>query len=649
MPPTAQTEALTTWLRDHGGYLHPAIKICQDEANAVHWRTEKKLSMPGTTLSTVPHSLTLSYLNALVDDAFPVFKQRRAEFKVEAMNFFYLCAQYLNKEKSFWKPYLDLLPSPEHDFTTPLYFDDPADLVWLEGTDILHTMVARREVHEQYYHPGLRALHRSGVDTGPYTWSVNLFRWAITMFTSRSFSSRAIAPTDSKYWTTYKQGPDGRRQTVLLDMSRTPPEDLDFPVLFPAIDAANHDPDAHVAWSFDTGRFSVLLNDGTVQAGEEVFNNYGAKGNDELLLGYGFCIEHNPNDGVLLVLKPPPQDLQVDLRQVHPGYFTTSGDWASERATFRLKRPSASTSSRPEQIFHGLPEPLLEMLLYICRHERGLPFVFYELPVEYLTSNATGRRYLPHIARMIVQSLAPKLAKLEAVVLPDAEPQNQKQRVAKIYRDSQLSILREMVAVLRAFTRSFLMPAAVSGARFVTLEGLIELWSSQTSPETAVPFIKGLEACSGTADVGQLRSAGWEEDAFVLLLAYIYLEASASQADSLGPIAETVEPESAGSVAAAGASGWVKDMLPEYVTATLSCNESSGMPADAAAHAESILELVATARQAVNEGSWSDDRWHSSLIVAFGDMLQFESMMMMVPSPDPASGEEARLVLYVHG
>ncbi|KAF2765529.1 SET domain-containing protein [Teratosphaeria nubilosa] len=648
MPTTAKAEALTLWLRDHGGYLHPAIKICQDEDNAVHWRTEKKLSMPGTTLSTVPHSLTLSYLNALVDDAFPVFKQRRADFKVEAMNFFYLCAQYLNKEKSFWKPYLDLLPSPEDDFTTPLYFDDPADLVWLEGTDILHSMVARREVHEQYYHPGLRALHRSGIDTRPYTW--NLFRWAITMFTSRSFSSRAIAPTDSKYWTTYKQGSDGRRQTVLLDMSRTPPEDLDFPVLFPGLDASNHNPDAHVAWSFDTGRFSVLLNDGSFQAGEEVFNNYGAKGNDELLLGYGFCIEHNPNDGVLLVLKPPPQELQIDLRRIHPGYFTISGYWASERATFRLTRPSISTSLRPEQVFHELPEPLLELLLYICRHERGLAFVFYELPVEYLTSNATGRRYLPHIAKMIVQSLAPKLAKLEAVVLPNPEPQNQKQRVAKIYRDSQLSILREMVAVLRALTRSFLKPAAEPGARFVTLEGLIELWSSKTSAETAMPFIKGLEACSGTADVDQLRSAGWEEDAFVLLLAYIYLAASASNATTLDSIAETAVPEPAGAVAAADTSDWVKDMLPEYVAATLSRNEPSEVPADAAAHVESILELVATARQAADGGSWRDERWNSSLIVAFGNMLQFESMMMMmVLRPDAASGEEARLVLYVHG
>jgi hypothetical protein len=38
------------------------------------------------------------------------------------------------------------------------------------------------------------------------------------------------------------------------------------------------------------------------QAGEEVFNNYGPKPNDELLLGYGFVLPNNPDDTLLLKL-----------------------------------------------------------------------------------------------------------------------------------------------------------------------------------------------------------------------------------------------------------------------------------------------------------------------------------------------------------
>ena len=55
------------------------------------------------------------------------------------------------------------------------------------------------------------------------------------MFTSRSFSSRAITPAESKYWTAYKSAADGRRQTVLMDMSHVPAADLDFSVLFPVV------------------------------------------------------------------------------------------------------------------------------------------------------------------------------------------------------------------------------------------------------------------------------------------------------------------------------------------------------------------------------------------------------------------------------
>lgn len=40
----------------------------------------------------------------------------------------------------------------------------------------------------------------------------------------------------------------------------------------------------------------------TFLKGEEVFNNYGAKPNDELLLGYGFLLEDNPEDFVSVKL-----------------------------------------------------------------------------------------------------------------------------------------------------------------------------------------------------------------------------------------------------------------------------------------------------------------------------------------------------------
>ncbi|KAK0250918.1 hypothetical protein B0A54_07844 [Friedmanniomyces endolithicus] len=642
MDAAGKSQALEDWFREHGGYLNPSVNIAYSHEAGYRWKANAPLT-PGSKITTVPHSLALSYLNALVDDDFPVFRDRRHDFKIEALGFFYLMAQYIHRERSFWRPYLDTLPSPDSDLTTPLWFDDAEDLGWLHGTDVLHTMLARREVYERYYKDGLCTLRSSGVDTTPYTW--NLFRWSITMFTSRSFSSRAIAPQESKYWTTYKMNTQGWRQTVLLDMSHAPAEDLDFSVLFPLQDASNHSNDAHVDWSFDPGRFSISIND-PVEAGGEVLNNYGWKGNDELLMGYGFCIPDNPYDTVMLTLKPPPEDLQKDLSRVHPGYFTAGEQWSSERATFRLRR-LAPAGPEAERIFQNLPEPLLELLLYILRWERGLPFEFQELPLKYLTTRPTGRHYLPHVARMIVQSLMPRLQKLQDVASHADDPRNNKQRQAGIYRSGQIEIIQATIAGLRTFTRSLLKPPMVPGPRFVTLEGLLQLWSHRASAETAIPFIAGIEAVSGTADVDQLRQAGWEEDVMILLLCYIYLEATRPGHSQRSTVSEHGDVATVLGLSHENGS-WAEEAVPEYVDLATPRTEKQDI--GVLDHASGLMELVATVagRPEAGASMWDDDRWCVLMIAELGGkMLRFDSLTMMVPGSNGV-GEEARLVVYLH-
>ena len=191
---------------------------------------------------------------------------------------------------------------------------------------------------------------------------------------------------------------------MLLDLSRSAAEDLDFPVLFPGLDIPNHCLAARVDYLFEPGRFDIATQD-AVRKGEEVFNNYGQKNNAELLIGYGFCIVDNPNDTVGMMLKVPPPDLQTTLQTVHAGFFDNTGAWKSEQATFQLSAPHTA-SHAPVNIWSHLPEPLLQLLLYIHRHERGLSFELIPKPVQYLTDpNEDGTAHLPHIAKMVMQSL----------------------------------------------------------------------------------------------------------------------------------------------------------------------------------------------------------------------------------------------------
>lgn len=351
------------------------------------------------------------------------------------------------------------------------------------------------------------------------------------MYTSRSFSSRALRPLDSKYWAAYKTGPQGQRQTALVDMSRVSAEDQDFPVLFPVIDIPNHSNDARVDWAFDPGQFSITVKD-SVSSSSEVFNNYGPKSNDELLLGYGFCIANNPNDKVLLTLKPPPADLQSHIREYQPGYFTPSGGWNSEKTTFGVKfvQWHNEMANQPLKLFELLPEPLLELMIYMLRHERGLPFKFLEHPLQYLTTDGTGRGYLPHVARMIVQSLAPKLAKLQQST-PEGQPSNQNQEQAFVYRSGQIKILQSAMDTLRNFSRSLLPSATkrspLSAPVVVTIEGLLEMLQQLGGSDAdgdASDFMTGIAASAGVTDFQQLRQAGWEDDMLVLLLCSLHLK-----------------------------------------------------------------------------------------------------------------------------
>lgn len=161
---------LHRWLRLNGGFLLTAIDIAYNDRAGYHWTANKAIE-PRTLLASTPHPLALSYLNAIVDDKYVVYKQihQQRELAIEAIGFFYLITQWLDPE-SFWRPYLDTLPPVEEGFTSPLWFDAIDDMDFLESTDVWHSAVARREIYERYYATGINLLKKSGVDTQLYTW-----------------------------------------------------------------------------------------------------------------------------------------------------------------------------------------------------------------------------------------------------------------------------------------------------------------------------------------------------------------------------------------------------------------------------------------------------------------------------------------------
>ncbi|CCF60384.1 hypothetical protein KAFR_0K00290 [Kazachstania africana CBS 2517] len=125
----------------------------------------------------------------------------------------------------------------------------------------------------------------------PAVWySFSAFLWSHLIFTSRAFPEYIINPECDPF-------------SVML---------------LPIVDLLNHDYQAKAEWSSNEDRSFCYKNlNENLKAGDEVLNNYGAKGNEELLSGYGFVLENNICDSLLLKLKLPDDTIR-DILDYEP-------------------------------------------------------------------------------------------------------------------------------------------------------------------------------------------------------------------------------------------------------------------------------------------------------------------------------------------
>jgi len=163
---------LLSWLRENGGSLDDRTFLSRDTVTGWNLRTTQAVPSK-SRIVTVPHSCALSYLNALVDDSLLILKSHATTLQVEVVGVFYLMAQWLNREQSFWKPFLDILTPPSTGFSTPFYFDKE-DFDWLQGTDLFLSFEKREAKWRENWRDTTAILESAGMDVTEYTWSVLL-------------------------------------------------------------------------------------------------------------------------------------------------------------------------------------------------------------------------------------------------------------------------------------------------------------------------------------------------------------------------------------------------------------------------------------------------------------------------------------------
>ena len=259
---------LLSWARAHGAIIPDTLLFPSEPYG--HCRTTVPI-VAGTPLFHIPHNILLT--PTVATTALPQLKDAPVHAR--------MCAFIaLERENNgFWKDYLDSLPKT---FMTPPYFDEK-ELDVLRGTNLSFAWRDRIQVWKQEFE-----------DVQPIIadlkWFIHLvsrlisredYLWAATVLSSRSFPSRLITTNtpSTQVCPSTNISADNLSDAPIETLSNDHSDSSD-PILIPVMDMLNHRPNHRVTWLTSLNTITCIA-ETSYLANTEVFNNYGAKGNEE--------------------------------------------------------------------------------------------------------------------------------------------------------------------------------------------------------------------------------------------------------------------------------------------------------------------------------------------------------------------------------
>ena len=279
--------------------------------------------------------------------------------------------------RSFWAPYVNILPTAEDVGQTWLWEEE--DLAQLEGSGILDaTDSLRAKIEREHAALLTDVITPNALDEDAF--SFEAFQWAMSMLLSRAIDLR---------------------ETQQL-------------ALVPYADLLNHSPYCSSYFFFNQISFSqqrevVLYADRAYAKNDQVLISYGQKSNAELLLLYGFVVDRNLFDEVEVTVSLDESDPRYDekvtfahrarrttrsahharrsamppsLRGPHPGsppraralFLLVISPWAPDAASPDVPLLSGGLPEAPEpRAFDGLPTAHRPLLLRAAAGEFRRP------------------------------------------------------------------------------------------------------------------------------------------------------------------------------------------------------------------------------------------------------------------------------------
>ena len=128
------------------------------------------------------------------------------------------------------------------------------------------------------------------------------YLWAATVVSSRSFPSRLMDPASPAIATSTYIAVSADLSSEAPSTPSQPGDSNSDPILIPVMDMLNHRPNHPVTWLRSSNSITFVA-ETDYHSDVEVFNNYGAKGNEECTRPLDAMADFQSTDGIWILFK----------------------------------------------------------------------------------------------------------------------------------------------------------------------------------------------------------------------------------------------------------------------------------------------------------------------------------------------------------
>ncbi|QLL33629.1 hypothetical protein HG536_0E05400 [Torulaspora globosa] len=449
-------QRLLDWGGRFGVEIPSGVRFEFDEIEGIRCICTERIESP---MLSIPSDLIIR--KELLSLALPNITYKDADsntyLKFLLAKLMYDCRdEQINELRGKFKPYLDCLPAVVE---SPLIWN-PREQALLEGTNLgsslrdkLHaiwrewytaiqncdifdkTAIQKDlELYENYHGTSMEIIYESilkeTVHRTPAVWySFSAFLWSHLIFLSRAFPEYVLNSKCQKHHV----------------------------MLLPIVDLLNHDYKCKVEWLGSAFKFSYKYL-GSAEKGTQLYNNYGRKGNEELLSGYGFVLMDNPCSSVALRIKLTFDSISEILTSEPSIRLLTLEDYT----TFAFdRRPGGNENPEGKNAEHIYREGVTYL---ICKNNEGslqnmLSLFAYLNKVDQedwkeLASQFRGLQSLRLALDQKLRQIDVKCVETEPNLQYPID--HQRKQNAVTYKKEQISILKWALSLLKSKEKQWL-------------------------------------------------------------------------------------------------------------------------------------------------------------------------------------------------